>query len=312
MRPRLSTTRQVADDALLRAGGVGGSTVVGGPFNTQLVYVNAGGNDTTGDGTFFRPFLTIARANASITDAVTLTKPYSIQVGPGSYTENVAFKAGVSICGTGLGDVVVFGNLSMDPTTLVNGSEALMTHVVVNGNGTLDFQGTTGNILFDDCILSGFFTATSGFSVSLFATTVDGSFDATDMSGSVTSQFSVFIGNFSYHAVTINGSNWETFGDTFVGGTFTVDGNHGHTTNFSLSNSYVEGLVLDGAGAACAGRVNAFPQIVTQLNAAPPPNLTSFCTWLAYSAGAPGNWAGAAPTTVQEALDRIAAKTPGA
>lgn len=32
----------------------------------------------------------------------------------------------------------------------------------------------------------------------------------------------------------------------------------------------------------------------------------------AYAAGTPADWAGAAPTTVAEALDRLAAATPGA
>ncbi len=51
---------------------------------TQVKYVNKSGNDTTGDGSLARPFLTISAAQAAITDATAL-KIYTIYVGPGTY-----------------------------------------------------------------------------------------------------------------------------------------------------------------------------------------------------------------------------------
>src|SRR5271167_2999950 len=47
------------------------------PFLTQIVYVNKGGSDLTGDGSFEKPFLTLPVAMASITDA---DKPKRYQI----------------------------------------------------------------------------------------------------------------------------------------------------------------------------------------------------------------------------------------
>lgn len=69
-----------------------------GGTQAQTRYVNKAGSDTTGDGSFDNPFLTIAAAIASITDA-SATKPYTVQVAPGIYTTAFAFKAWVYVEG---------------------------------------------------------------------------------------------------------------------------------------------------------------------------------------------------------------------
>ena len=53
---------------------------------TQTVYVQKGGNDTSGDGTFSNPYLTVHKGASSITDS-SVSKPYTIIVGPGEYVE---------------------------------------------------------------------------------------------------------------------------------------------------------------------------------------------------------------------------------
>lgn len=57
-------------------------------FNQTLsVYVSKGGNDASGDGSIYRPYLTISKALTSITDAST-TKRYQIIVGTGRFDES--------------------------------------------------------------------------------------------------------------------------------------------------------------------------------------------------------------------------------
>lgn len=70
------------------------------PIATQIVYVNKAGNDATADGSECNPFLTVTAAMASILDA-SPTKRYAISIGPGNYTEPlIHLKANVQLVGT--------------------------------------------------------------------------------------------------------------------------------------------------------------------------------------------------------------------
>jgi hypothetical protein len=80
----------------------------GGGTQLQERWVNEGGNDTTGDGSFDNPFLTVAAAMASITDA-TVTKPYTVWVAPGIYATAFTLKPNVYIVGAGSGAGNPFG-----------------------------------------------------------------------------------------------------------------------------------------------------------------------------------------------------------
>jgi hypothetical protein len=66
----------------------------------QDVYVSKNGNDVTGNGTPASPFLTIQRALTSITDA-SATKPYTVRVGQGTFTEVFGMIPWVTIKGSG-------------------------------------------------------------------------------------------------------------------------------------------------------------------------------------------------------------------
>jgi hypothetical protein len=57
----------------------------------QILYVSKNGNDTTGNGSTNKPFLTISGAMNSITDA-SPTKRYAVHVAPGNYTETDILK----------------------------------------------------------------------------------------------------------------------------------------------------------------------------------------------------------------------------
>jgi hypothetical protein len=76
--------------------------IAGGGATQQVRYVNKGGNDVTGDGSFDNPFLTVQAAITSITDA-TATKQYAIIVGPGIYTEVFLLQPWMFVTGLGEG-----------------------------------------------------------------------------------------------------------------------------------------------------------------------------------------------------------------
>lgn len=62
----------------------------GGSGGTQVIYVSKDGNDTTGDGTERKPFLTIQAAVNSL--PLLSTTHFIIQVGVGAYLENVVIR----------------------------------------------------------------------------------------------------------------------------------------------------------------------------------------------------------------------------
>lgn len=74
----------------------------GGTSQQQERYVNKGGSDTTGNGSFDKPYLTVQKAIDSIADA-SRTKPYTVFVAPGIYTDPVLLKVGVYVRGAGEG-----------------------------------------------------------------------------------------------------------------------------------------------------------------------------------------------------------------
>lgn len=97
--------------------------VVGGaPIVTQVVNVNKGGSDVTGDGSAGNPFLTIAAAYASILDASN-TKLYVIFIGPGQYADPFAMKANIYLVGIGQTPVIVSGAVTVDAATFADAND---------------------------------------------------------------------------------------------------------------------------------------------------------------------------------------------
>jgi hypothetical protein len=86
--------------------------VPGGGAQANTRYVALNGNDATGDGSFEKPFLTVARAMTSITTA-TATNPWTVDVGPGVFATSFTVKNGVFVRGAGSGS----GNYNGSPTT---------------------------------------------------------------------------------------------------------------------------------------------------------------------------------------------------
>ncbi len=143
---------------------VGGPPGGGGPpfTTTQALWVAPWGSDTTGDGSEDNPFLTIAHAQSVVTDA-SPTKFYNIMLYPGTFTENVAFKAFVNIVGfnpsttsNGFYPSDVVGNFSLGPSFggVDVGQFCLVSNVDVDGVLTLDFVAATspsGFVSFSNC-----------------------------------------------------------------------------------------------------------------------------------------------------------------
>jgi len=131
---------------------------------TQELWVAASwGSDTTGDGSIFNPFQTIAHAQSVITDA-SGSKLYEIILYPGQYTENIAIKAFTKIVGFDPTQSVLnstypaelSGNISLGTSFATTTAIAWITNCEISGlNVHIDFvaAGTTvtGPLSFTNC-----------------------------------------------------------------------------------------------------------------------------------------------------------------
>jgi len=166
----------------------------------QTIYVSKNGNDTTGTGGQHKPFLTLTKAFAMITDA-SPTKRYVVRVAAGAYTEaSVALPSNVFVIGEQKETVRITGAVSMGAWTQDNsGSDdrsgfsmvtllsaanfnwqtaksragKLYMNEVVFGS-TLNLYGYDNAIAqaqFDSCVIFGAVTI-SGINVGVFSNNV--------------------------------------------------------------------------------------------------------------------------------------------
>lgn len=153
------------------------------PVESQEVYVNKGGNDSTGDGSYAKPFLTIQRAMTSITDN-SQTKVYGVNVGPGTYNDNFAFKPWVSVVGfvssSGFEGVTQIGAgavISFDPSWIgATYNVAWFSHLTFNNMPTFNIltqAGEGAQLTFFDCLFNSGVSFIGGFSGNVNNMTLD-------------------------------------------------------------------------------------------------------------------------------------------
>jgi hypothetical protein len=331
----LKATRQIADEALYRSS-LGGGAGTDGPLPaaTFTVMVNKGGSDVTGNGTDEAPYLTIAKAHAvAKTLPLSLSQFALVLIGPGTYNENVLVPAFTFDSGTDPGGLTVtvgtgVGNsIALDPnwTTVppgpgtIGGAQAMATAGDVN----IDYTGTP---LFSNFQFGGpvFFGGSVTFTGD--ATNGGGGFISPDcvigapvLLHGITS-FNATGALFAVGAtVTLKSSATNPLFFEAVGGAFQdaviVDATAGKNVTAIFETEVTGPLTLhDGGGGVTSYSATAggIPPVVTLVGgAALPVNLTA-ANGLGYVPGVPGNWVGPAPTTVQQALDRIAANVGNA
>jgi len=106
----------------------------------KIVHVAKNGNDTTGDGTFYKPYLTIKKAAESITDSATNNR-YAIRVAPGTYSEDnpITIPAYTIIEGVGKGVVKVVAQ--NDNKIFISSFLSRFQNMLIIGNGTSNEVG---------------------------------------------------------------------------------------------------------------------------------------------------------------------------
>ncbi len=108
----------------------------------NYIYVGKNGNDSTGDGSGGNPYLTIGAAITSATSGTTLF------IWPGTYTENITFKAGVYIEGSIPYSVYITGNHTANFSGTVICQNIILQNASSVGSGsTLTFSGSSSQNL---------------------------------------------------------------------------------------------------------------------------------------------------------------------
>jgi hypothetical protein len=348
--PLARRAKQIADEALYRASSAGSSIIAGGGFQ-NTVYVTPSGNDVTGDGSFFRPFATIGRANTFLLANATPSSPYLCTIGIGVYTENVALVPFVTYVAADQDDfnVQIDGNVTLDPSfaTFVGDFPiSSLESLIVLGTTTLDFAGIgstdgsffTFNTNFNDTFIANGTNPDNG--VIFVAASLQDTGETT-LTGCFGQSFLTNFGNLTLVSTATAASEFTSLGDQIgipfgATVTLTIDA----SAAGALSNAFagiVSGVtadvVLNGTNALYTCSTSSIGQSVTLTGGAPDPIITGSGSapagailiadgsgnWvfgnafgLKYVPAVAGNWAGTAPTTVQQALDRIAANTTNA
>jgi hypothetical protein len=324
---QIQNTRRLADEALLRsrsAGGAGGIDQLTGevtagpgtgsqvarmgprPVASQIVYVNKGGSDATGNGTIGLPFLTIGAAQASITDA-SPSKLYVVTVGPGTYAESIVLKSGVYIEGPDIITTTLTGGVSLDPAFPANGQTGLLNFNIL-GDSTFTYSATPGFVDNVGVVYSGNLTVTG-----------------VDDSCSFTLDSCICDGN----TAVFTTCNFFPF-NTSIANDVTLQSAGAVAATSEPESTYFAKLTISAPGAgACdmnaAGGSVVGPLLVTGANASYTSTADGFPSGFVVAGGASvtlgttgdgiqydptnlANWSGVGPSSIGNALDRIAAK----
>ncbi|MFL0403071.1 exosporium leader peptide-containing protein [Bacillus nitratireducens] len=318
------------------------------PIFTQIVYVNKAGNDVTADGSECAPFLTVTAAMASITDAIApfpdtlnITKRYAIKIGPGTYIEPlIHLKANIQLIGTStlltrlqipfdINDPTWFDlNFSQDPRSgFVNLSLI---------SGPLDFnfqtaQSVSGKLFFVSVNITPtpIFTAlsTSVNQVNIRDSMLSAGYT---QNGINMVMFASFVSNGN---ITINSQATTDTQVNLVGGgingnvIINVQSGHIPIDPLNLTSFAITENIFNPSPNSGNLNVNGVNNVITRVRATVDSlpirsRITLIGTNtslirvddafdLAYAPINPINWAAPPPTTVQEALDRIASLLAG-
>lgn len=308
------------------------------PTFSQTVYVSKGGSDASGDGSEGKPFLTIQRALTSVTDAST-AKRYFISVGPGEYPDPFQIKPWCAVAGAcptssgfygmtevtaaadtcGLDPVaypgagfsvawyahLVFANHQTWDEIAAGNNQVQLTYFACDFNGGAFYNGPgTGgvdNVTWDNCISYGG-ARVKGWQ---FLFLIGGC----QFLGGVVEVDSGPAG--ALESTTLLAQNCafgSAFSPTNLNFVWAAPSPVGALAKGDLSNASVVGTVtLNGANVSYSATAEGIPPVLTRLAGAPAPVLKTDATALAYTPAVLANWSGVAPTSVANALDRLAA-----
>lgn len=274
------------------------------PSINHTVYVQKGGSDVTGDGSWGKPYATINQACTLIRALGNASSAhrYAVFVGPGSYVETLTISEWTYIVGSSIeGTRVTFTSFGFGPewTALADHRSGLQ-HMTVSGAPTIDFatvNSQQGKLRWDDVVFNDTFNYVAFNAINQISCcrcTFLGGWTQTGINFSCFNCSSVNGGAVVVTATTIN-AVVGVMGSGFDGA-LTVNATGVPTAMVEMAGSSFEGLLtLNGANASIVATSNplAFSGGVSLLAGATDPRksltgakagnaaLASVCTQLA-------------------------------
>lgn len=289
---------------------------------TKSIYVSKSGNDSTGDGTYFYPYLTITKALTVATGA-SAADPYFVYVYPGTYAEapGFKFKSHVHVMGVAMGgNPVMISSAGGIGSDLLGASPILyienlqLTSPVVMRPDSTATGGAT--VKPNHCQFTDTLEVSRSTSASMSFTLENNSF--TEGAMTIKSSYVEFDYSFALSSITSTHLGGAALGELgMYGGFFTSislnnTGASGGSVVLSSSGSYNNGgtISITGTGATLNADADSLPKAEGSVTLAGGATLNRITT--AYSIGytptVAGNWT-TSPTNLKLALDELAART---
>ena len=291
----------------------------------QTIVVDPNGSDSAGSGTIAAPYKTIAKGLAVASSrAPTTSNRICVLAMPGQYAETTDLKLPrwTWLCGLNQG---MHARFTIVSSTGAIGIDSQNWNPVNDGD-----QGGFANIRFASAVTVTGPQAPNGQDVvvdftfcrfntdvswTYFSSGADIEFFLCIHEGNLTGTHGAFYSNQSnFNNCTVAmGGTAEHINSTFGNVTLTqASGITGGDPMFFVACN-MNALSVSGTGAVVSADSISLPPAasITLAGGAALQNLGD-CSSLTYTPAVAGNWASTPPATVQAALDRIAAKTPGA
>lgn len=320
VKPAGAIAYDPANQNIIYSNGLIWKTISGGssdgplPFLTQIVYVENGGNDSTGDGTIIKPYATISYALGTITDSA-YEKRYLIIVGPGIWTENIHTKAWVYFTAGTNGSTRFTGTVDInDPSWAIPGSHSDerggFQNITFTGLVDIDFtipQSLYGKMYFWNCNFNQRLSMIGYHPVNQISAFGGQWFNGIANSGVnfTISSIELFSGDImltsnTAAATIFGGFNGASQGNLVI--TYTT----GPGIDAELYDFYVNGINAIGSSVTISATSSSLPLNIN-ISIAGGASLTylSDAFGLGYSPSIPSHWTSPAPVNVMSALDRI-------
>jgi hypothetical protein len=292
------------------------------PKEEHVVYISPNGNDVTGNGNILKPFATYAKASSvAVAGGASLADLWAVQALPGTYTENIDL---VPFVGLVCFPMIAIFNGTLKYSDNWSSADVLVSFlqgVTIGGNVDLDGQAVGFTGFGGVTFIEVFFNADISFSYK-----GNGSDSVTFFGGLLNSDMTIIdafaeVNNLDHYGMVIMtapkfASAYNGYGGATEG--FDVDATAGNSIAVycnGVGNAQAGGvfgapgfLSLKGALASFVATCEAIPPTVTLDAGAPPPVTLTSANAIGYVADT-GNWVSPVPTTMQSAIDRIAANT---
>lgn len=295
-----------------------GSSGGGGPsaYTTQLIYVRKGGNDISGNGTITAPYATITYAMSTITDAL-WEKRYVIDLGPGNWSDNFSWKAWVFIRGSTVLATRLTGSININDLSWAfpgshSDERSGAQNLNFSGTMTLDFSFSNsqyGKFYYWNCNMNNNLVITGVNPINQCI--VEGGFWFGGITASgVAITWNGVSGQGGTVALTSSSiaCSFTAFGGGTVGNLSITTVSGLPPTSTLIDCPILGSLTLSGAGSQLSATVSSLPLKNQITNVGGTIILLSDAYSLAYVPTNLVDWNGVGPSTVQAALDRIAAK----